>query len=278
MKKLLSTTALLASIAFAGSAYAADVYTWSVGGVEASGTFDEYNAVGATGRTLISITDADSDINTSISLLDGILADATLLAASLSNISQNLNDIDGSIDVTTDRDLVNMGAIVTSLGGDDGFGSFSQAGNTVFGRDIPDTLLAVLDPLTLTLGDLATTAIGTLQSGNMTGSFDATNVLARVETSSTGTSTSANSMAEQFAGIADTVAMQNISVNTGAIDGSVALMLSDVNATVGGVATTAIGALQSGAMEASIAGSMGIVGDTTTGIVNALVGPAVPPV
>ena len=33
MKKLLSTTAMLTSIAFASSAYAAEVYEWTVDGV-----------------------------------------------------------------------------------------------------------------------------------------------------------------------------------------------------------------------------------------------------
>lgn len=267
MKKLLTTTALVAGVAFAGAA-SADVYTWTDGTDTFTGTLAEYTAAGAV--TLLEI--AESGPYTSTSLLDDILSDAAELSASLSNISQNLNDIDGSIDVTTLRDFENMDTIIGSLGGTDGFGSYSQAGENVFGRDIPATLLAVLDPLTLELGDLATTAIGTLQSGNMTGSFDAAGLVSKIETSSTATSTSANALAEQYAGIADTIAMQNISVNTGAIDGSVELILADVNAIAGGIATTAIGALQSGAMEATIAGNMGTVTENTSDIVAALVG------
>tara|TARA_R110000850_G_scaffold108484_4_gene220804 strand:+ start:3271 stop:4113 length:843 start_codon:yes stop_codon:yes gene_type:complete len=280
MKKLLSTTAMLTSIAFASSAYAAEVYEWTVDGVTTTGTATEYEAAVAGATTeviaLVAITDAEAAI-ASDSLLDSILADATALSASVSNISQNLNNIDGSIDVTTDRDFTNMDTIIGSLGGTDGFGSYSQAGANVFGRDIPDTLLAVLDPLTLSLGDLATTAIGTLQSGNMTGSFDSDGLVSTVTTSSTAATTSANAAAEQYAGIADTIAMQNISVNSGAIDGSVALILADVNTLAGGIATTAIGALQSGAMEATIAGNMGGVTEATSDIVTALVGSTIIP-
>ena len=280
MKKLLSTPAMLTSIAFASSAYAAEVYEWTVDGVTTTGTATEYEAAVAGATTeviaLVAITDAEAAI-ASDSLLDSILADATALSASVSNISQNLNNIDGSIDVTTDRDFTNMDTIIGSLGGTDGFGSYSQAGANVFGRDIPDTLLAVLDPLTLSLGDLATTAIGTLQSGNMTGSFDSDGLVSTVTTSSTAATTSANAAAEQYAGIADTIAMQNISVNSGAIDGSVALILADVNTLAGGIATTAIGALQSGAMEATIAGNMGGVTEATSDIVTALVGSTIIP-
>jgi len=240
MKYLLSTTALITSVTFGGAAFAQSA--------------------------------ADPVQQDSSSLLDSILGDATELSASISNVSQNLNAIDGTIDVTTSRDLTNMNTIISSLGGTEGFGSYSQAGSGVFGRDIPDTLLAVLDPLTLSLGDLATTAIGTLQSGNMTGSFDSDGLVSRVETSSTGSTTSANAMAEQYAGIANTVALQNISVNSGAIDGSVALILADVNTIAGGIATTAIGALQSGAMEATIAGNLGGTTENTSAIVTALVG------
>jgi len=324
MKKLLSTTAMLASIAFGSAAYAADVYEWStltgdpivaaqtiatteadylaalaldptIVGTESTpgewtwtagaatletftGTLAEYDAVAAeSGKALLSITAPNEGTQegpyASTSLLDNILANATDLAASVSNISQNLNDIDGSIDVTTSRDFDGLVAGMAGLVGDaDSFGSFSQAGANVFGRDIPATLLAVLDPLTLELGALATTAIGTLQSGNMTGSFDADGLVSKVTTGATATGTTANAAAEQYAGIADTIAMQNISVNTGAIDGSVQLIMADVDAKASGIATTAIGALQSGTMAATVMGGMGAVTDHTSGIVESLVG------
>jgi hypothetical protein len=209
-------------------------------------------------------------------LLDGILSNASALSSSISNISQNLNDIDGSINVDTDRTIAEMTAVITALKGENpGFGSFSQVNPNVYASDLPASLLAVLNPLTLELGNLSTTAIGTLQSGNMTGKFDADGLVSKVTSAAgTGTSTNTSMLAEQYASIAGTIAMQNVSVNSGAINGTVNLLLDDVNTKVGSVATTAIGALQSGTMNADIAGAMGAQSQTlTTGIVTALVGP-----
>ena len=304
MKNLLSTTALIAGIAFGGMAVANEIdaaatYTWTIavenplGGdpilSTVIGTGAEYTAqlallaanpgsditiVPNTLEAYVAPAD-DAAPYTSTSLLDNILSSATALSASISNISQNLNDIDGSINVDTDRTIAEMAAVITALkGSNPGFGSFSQVNASVYASDLPASLLAVLNPLTLELGNLSTTAIGTLQSGNMTGKFDSDGLLSKVTSSaSTGTITDASMLAEQYAGIAGTIAMQNVSVNSGAIDGTVNLVLNDVNTKVGTISTTAIGALQSGTMNADIAGAMGLQSQTlTTGIVNALVG------
>lgn len=327
MKKLLSTTAMLASIAFGSAAYAADVYEWSsltgppivaeqtvattedaykeafaldptitaTAGSDAgsdwtwtagaktletfTGTLAEYDAADDSSKALLSITGPNEGTNEgpyeSTSLLDDILSDATALSASLSNISQNLNDIDGSIDVTTSRDYTAITAGVTALLGsatDASFGSFASVGDDVFSRDLPVELLDVLDPLTLSLGDLATTAIGTLQSGDLNATFDASGISTRIEEKASGSTTTADRLGEQYASIGDTLALQNISVNTGAIDGSVELIMADVNAIAGGIATTAIGSLQSGAMEATISGQLMGTTDNTVAIIDALVG------
>jgi len=244
LKKIGSTTALLAGIAFTSTAY------------------------------------AETAPSASISLLDGLLANAEELSASLSNISQNLNDIDGSINVTTSRSLAELALGIGAIATHGDFGSFIQAGVNVIGRDIPASLLAVLDPLTLTLGDLATTAIGTLQSGNMNSRLDSGKLVVTIDAtylvsdsgfSASGTMTGVMSKAEQFGSIANTLAMQNMSVNTGSIDGSVTLALANVNTSAGDIATTAIGALQSGTLTATVNG-LGAVEDHTSDIVRALVG------
>ncbi|MBC2834140.1 hypothetical protein [Paragemmobacter straminiformis] len=235
MQKFLSTTAFVAGVAFGGSAFAADP--------------------------------ASSD-----SLLSGILNDATELSASLSNVAQNLNDVNGSINIDTERTTSDFADIIDGLGGPNGFGSYSQVNASVYGSDVPASLLNVLNPLTLTLGNLSTTAIGSLQSGNMTATFDASGLLAKAESTATGLSTTAGMSAEQYGSILNPVAMQNISVNSGAIDGSVNLALANVNTTVGNVGTTAIGALGSGAMTANISGQMGDPAEIGSGLVTALVG------
>jgi hypothetical protein len=223
----------------------ADIYTWDFGSSIFSGTFAEYNAADyAGGVTLLYVAKTPSYASTS--LLSGILANAADLSANVSNISQNLNDIDGTIDVTTSRDFVGLVAGVDGLlGAIDSFGSFSQAIANVSGRDIPATLLAVLDPLTLEMGNLATTAIGALQSGTMAVWFDADGLLSKVTTASTSGMTTANTAAEQHAGIANSIIIQDISVNTGSIDGSVQLILANLDAKADAVATTVIGGLQS---------------------------------
>lgn len=313
MNKFLATTALVAAMSFGGAAMAAPVLnaqgvpllSWTdQNGNAKIGTQAEYDAavaalspVGPRPDTAgpaqtawevaqaaatsfvqksaaVALDDSAPVPTQSVSLLSGILADADSLSASLTNISQNLNNVDGSINVGTDRDMADFSEIIDSLtgGGDSNFGSYSQVNANVYGRDIPAALLNVLNPLTLELGNLSTTAIGSLQSGNMTATFDASGLLAKATSSSTAATTSASMLGEQYGAIALPIAMQNVSVNTGAIDGSVNLALNDVNTKTGTIGTTAIGSLGSGAMTATITGAMGSAGDTGKDIVNALVG------
>ena len=220
-------------------------------------------------------TDVDPGPVTLTSLLDNILADAAALSASISNIAQNLNDIDGSITIDVERTIAEMAMVIDALKGmNPGFGAVSQVNAGVYASDLPASLLAVLNPLTLELGNLSTTAIGTLQSGNMTAAVDADGLLGKVSSAAgTGTVTTASMLAEQVAGITGLVAMQNLSLNSGVIDATVNLALNDVNTKMGAVSTTAIGALQSGSLNADIAGAMGLQPDQlVTGIVHALVG------
>lgn len=289
MQKLLLSTALVASTMFAGIAFAQSaepilnsdgepLYTWTEDDVLVQGTYDEYELALADEdidvENLVMLTAADAAPYTSTSLLDNILNDVDDLSASLSNVAQNLNDVNGSIDINTDRTISAFDEVIDSLVGDNpGFGSYSQVNASVYGSDLPASLLNVLNPLTLELGNLGTTAIGSLQSGNMTATFDADGLLAKASSTANGATTGANMLAEQYSGIADTLALQNISVNSGAIDGSIALVLNDVNTKTGNLSTTAIGALGSGAMTANIAGNLG-AGATAvgSGLVNSLVG------
>jgi hypothetical protein len=219
---------------------------------------------------------ADPVAQAPASLLETLLSDAAVLSASLSNVAENLNQVNGSIDISTTRSLAEMDALVATLGGANGFGSYSQVGSGVYGRDIPDSLLAVLDPTVATLGDLSTTAIGAMQSGSIIATIDASGIQDRVSSAATGSSTSADAMAESYGGIGGTIAVQNIANNLGGIDGSVTLALADVNATVGKVATTAIGAMGSGDLTATVKGNMAGTSSNTAAIIAALVGTPAP--
>ncbi|MBI1172347.1 hypothetical protein GC209_13175 [bacterium] len=251
MKKLLVSTAMLALMTGAGFA----------------------QSVPATNHP------APATAQTSVSLLDGLLANASALSASLSNVAQNLNSVDGSINVTTSRDYSGIASGINALsgGGTTPFGSYSQVGTNVYGQDLPAALLGVLDPLTASLGDLSTTSIGAMQSGSITATVDASKIVSSVQDNATASTTSAMASADTYGGIANTLAFQNIAVNSGDINGSVQLALADVNSTVGKVATTAIGAMGSGSLTANITGNMGATTDATSAIVASLVGGSTAP-
>jgi len=248
MKKILASTAILA--AMSGTAFA------------------------AAGDTPATNHPAPGDAQSSASLLNDLLGNAATLSASLSNVAQNLNSVDGSINVDTNRDYSGLanGIDALSLDGTIPFGSFSTVGSNVFSRDLPASLLNVLNPLTLTLGDLSTTSIGAMQSGALTGTVNAGGIVDRVSSAATASTTTANSAVDTYGGIAHNVAFQNIAVNSGDINGSVQLSLNDVNSAIGKIGTTAIGAMGSGSLTATVTGNMGNVTENTASIVNALVG------
>lgn len=194
------------------------------------------------------------------SLLEDILADIDVLTLSISNIADNLADIDASIAIDTSRDYAAIDGIIGTIGGfgsEDGFGSYAQTSATNFARDFEFPDLSFLAPLTSEFGDLATTAIGALQSGSMTVSFDTTSLLNDVSERTEGATTSAETMGQTFGSLDAGIALQNVSFNQADdINASITLTMADVNAKVGNVATTAIGALGSGDMVVDLVGSL----------------------
>jgi len=259
MKNLLVSTAILAALS--GTAFADAVAP----------------AATATPDTNHTVNSAAPTAN-NVSLLDKLLLNAGTLSASLSNVAQNLNNVDGSINVTTDRDYAGLASGIDALNGGTGvgtgpaFGSFSQVNANVYAQDLPANLMTVLNPTILALGDLSTTAIGAMQSGSITGTINAGGIVNRVSTTAEASTTSATASAENYGSIANTVAFQNIAVNAGDINGSVQLSMNDVNATIGKVGTTAIGAMGSGSLTATITGNMASTANSTSGIITALVG------
>ncbi len=191
------------------------------------------------------------------SLLDSLLASADQLSASITNIAENSATLDASIDITTTRDLTGINNIVSGIAADnlDGFGSVSVVGTTVATDfELPD--MSFVDPLTLALGDLATTGIGAMQSGAMDVSFDASGIASRTTDASTSLTTTAEAITETYGDLDTGIALQNVAFNTADIDAGIALLLNDVNTTAGAVATTAIGAMGSGDLTASLTGSI----------------------
>ena len=206
----------------------------------------------------------------SFSLLDALLADASAITISLSNIAQNIGAIDGSIGLSTERDLLGMASIIGDLSGADTVlsGTLSQVSSSIYAQDLSTSTLAVLAPMTLEFGNLTTTAIGVLQSGAITATFNSSGVVQSVSANTA----RVGALAETYGGMADTIAIQNVSANAGMINGSATLLLVDVNAKVDGITTTAIGTLQSGVMNVDIVSRLGGVTETTTTLISALVG------
>lgn len=227
-------------------------------------------AIGAmgSGDLAASLTGSVTDIDASTvtagsggSQLDALLAEAGDLSAAITNLAENQGDLTASVDMTTSRDYLEILDSISSVsGGDNGLGSYSAVGEDVYARDFGFPNLAFLAPLEANLGDIATTAIGAMQSGNMTVAFDASGLQTMASDISTGESTSASMIAETYGQIDSGLAIQNVAYNTagdlGSIDAGINLALNDVNATVGNLATTAIGAMGSGDLTANIVGRL----------------------
>ena len=239
-------------------------------------------------------------------ILTSFLNGATAFAATMADVAQNLHQVDGSVVVETTRNSADIVAAIDTLARHNlaapasGVGSsvysiglssdiedivaplsdpnssplslFSTVGANVRARSLPVSLLNILNPLSLTMGDLSTTSIGAMQSGSMTGTLNAGGIVDRVTSAATSSTTTANAAVDSYGGIANTVAFQNIAVNSGDINGSVQLSLNDVTTRIGKIGTTAIGAMDSGALTASITGNMGHTTEMTASIVDALVG------
>lgn len=191
-------------------------------------------------------------------LLETILTNADDLVLSISNVAENIADIDASIEIDTTRDYAGIDTILATLmAGTSPLGSYSQVSTTVFASDFELPDLAFLAPLETTIGDLSTTAIGALQSGSMDISITSTNLVEDLSVLAASSSTNATQMGETYASISGGLAFQNYAFNGAAnLDANIVLTLADVNATVGNVATTAIGALGSGDMVVALVGSL----------------------
>lgn len=191
------------------------------------------------------------------SLLESLLNNADQLSASITNMAENSADLDASIVIETNRDLEAINNVVGAIAdtNPDGFGSVSAVGDTVATDfELPD--MSFLAPLDLTLGDLATTAIGAMQSGSMDVSFDASGLAERTADSSSSATTTAEAIEETYGDLDTGLAFQNVALNTADINAEIELLLNDVNATAGNLATTAIGAMGSGDLAASLTGSV----------------------
>lgn len=298
MKKLLISTALIASMGFAGVSFAQTatpivdangdpLYTWvGTNGVVQQGTYTQYTTAvpaitgegliydGVTYDTTEEATAArDADIaaqNESLvalveggpenslagnqeSLLADLLSKAAEIQSTLANTSENLGNIDGSInlDMTRFDDMLPD----VSAGGESG-ANISEA-------------------ITAKIGNLTTTVIGSLGTGEV----DSTAVLSSIDTLSQAMTEKSSALNATFVNGADGEAptglqqIYNLSSNLGALDASINVNLAGTSlasmenisgqiASAAGIdnlesqmatwATTAIGSLGNGTITSDI--------------------------
>jgi hypothetical protein len=113
------------------------------------------------------------------------------------------------------------------------------------------------DMPTLNFGDMATTALGAVNTGDIT-----LGVNSAVDEATTSTTQAVSSVMEQIGGAADTGAIVlNIASNMTGVNGSINNVMSEVNGSIGNLSTTALGAVNTGTITSGVnAAVQGIVG------------------
>lgn len=206
-----------------------------------------------------------------LSLLDSLLANAPALSAALTNVAQNLGEVDGSFAVGIERDFAAL-ADAQEIWSAGRIETAAALGVRV--TELQENTLEHLTGLALNVNTVSTTAVGSLQAADMTGSFNAGTLTDRIEVATGPTYLAV----ETWGSVAGLVAMQNLSLNSGEVLASVNMQLADVEGRVGAISTTALGALQNGALQttvdlsATVQGQMGEITASTTALLAALVG------
>jgi len=115
---------------------------------------------------------------------------------------------------------------------------------------------------TFDLGDMATTALGAVNTGEIT-----LGVNSAVDEASTATTNAISAVDDQIGGSADTGALVlNVASNASAVNGSINNVIAEVNGSVGNLSTTALGAVNTGTIvsgvDAAVAGIVGMSGQS----------------
>lgn len=115
---------------------------------------------------------------------------------------------------------------------------------------------------TLSWGNMATTALGAVNTGEIT-----LGVNQAVDQAKTSTTAAYSAVANQLGGSADTGALVlNVASNMTEINGSISNTMDEVNGTVGNLSTTALGAVNTGTITSGVNAAVnGIIGTSGTG-------------
>lgn len=112
---------------------------------------------------------------------------------------------------------------------------------------------------TLDFGDMATTALGAVNTGDIT-----LGVNSAIDEASTSSTNAISAAMNQIGGSADTGAIViNVASNMTGVNGSISNTMTEVNGTIGGLSTTALGAVNTGTITSGINGVVtGITGSS----------------
>jgi len=119
---------------------------------------------------------------------------------------------------------------------------------------------------TVDLGDMSTTGLGAVNTGDIT-----LGVNSAVDEASTSTTRAIAAVMTLIGGSADTGAIViNVASNAGAINGSINNVLDQVNGSIGNLSTTALGAVNTGTIvsgvDAAVQGIVGMSGQASSGL------------
>lgn len=119
---------------------------------------------------------------------------------------------------------------------------------------------------TLNLGDIATTALGAVNTGEIT-----LGVNSVVDEARTSTTNAISAVVTQIGGSADTGALVlNVASNASAVNGSINNVLNQVNGSIGNLSTTSLGAVNTGTIvsgvDAAVQGIVGLSGQASSGL------------
>jgi hypothetical protein len=116
---------------------------------------------------------------------------------------------------------------------------------------------------TLNIGNLSTTALGAVNTGDITLGVNST-----VDEAKTTSTQAVSSVMAQLGGSSDTGALVlNVASNMTGVNGSITTTMTDVNGTINSAATTALGAVNTGTIvsgvDAAVQGIVGVSGQST---------------
>ncbi|AVW91356.1 hypothetical protein [Celeribacter baekdonensis] len=281
MKKLLATTAV-ALIAMSGAASAQSVLERVLTSLDAA-TSTELNGTFANiaenlgGGTTTAYMDANGDIisegqydillNAALDSIDALAGTGTIIGYQYG--SDTYSTMAEAVTAAENDIADNYTSFQTQGGGIDGSitnvieGVTSAIADATQSSTAGTTIAYEFNLPTYDLGALSTTALGAVNTGDITLGVNST-----VDDAKTTSTQAVSSVMQQLGGTVDNGALVlNIASNMTAVDGSISNTMNNVNGVLASASTTALGAVNTGTItsgvNAAVQGIVGTSGSTT---------------